>query len=83
MLTLPLGQVSVLNVHANFSIPAQTAARFPAIDGDPLERIMLAANMGQASTLTLMTKSGKEIPAKAFLGEEKLALLWKEVQAQK
>ena len=44
---------------------------------------MLAANIGKVSRLTLMTKSGKEIPAKAFLGAEKLALLWKQVQSQK
>ncbi len=83
LLTLPLGQVSVLNAYANFSIPSQIAALFPTIDGEALERIMLATNMGQASRLILMTKSGKEIPAKALLGKEELALLWMQVQAQK
>jgi len=44
---------------------------------------MLAANMGHPSRLTLVTRSGKEIPAKEFLGEEKLAFLWKQIQSQK
>ncbi len=64
-LTLPLGRVSLLNAYANFSIPAQAAALFPSIEGEAIERMMLAANMGQASTLTLVTKSGLALDAGA------------------
>jgi len=78
-----VGQVNLLSAYATFTLAAQTASLIPQINGEPVERIMLAANIGQFPTLTLVTKSGKEIPAKEFLGEEKLALLWKQVQSQK
>ena len=61
--TFPLGQVGVLNVFASFTLPSQTAYLVPSIDGEYVERIMLAANIGQPSTLTLVTKSGKEVSA--------------------
>lgn len=58
--TFPSGQVSVLNAFGSFTLPTQLAGLFPAINGDPLERIMVAASYGGPSTLMLVTKSGKE-----------------------
>ena len=42
------------------TLTGQTASLFPSIDGEPVERVALAANLGEASTLSLVTKSGKE-----------------------
>ncbi|MFQ5597534.1 MAG: hypothetical protein ACE5GK_05730, partial [Nitrospiria bacterium] len=78
-----VGQVSVLSAFATFTLPAQTASLVPIIDGEPVERVMLAANIGQSSLLTLVTKSGKAVPAKEVMDEEKLALLWKQVVVQR
>ncbi|MBN4054613.1 hypothetical protein JYT87_02780 [Nitrospira defluvii] len=82
-LTFPLGQVSLLNVFSTFTLPTQVASLFPLIDGEAVERVMLAAKFGQPSTLTLVTKSGKEIPAKEVMNEKQFVLLWKEVVIQK
>lgn len=60
--TFPTGEVSVLNTFGSFTLPIQTAALFPLIDGEPVEQIMVAANYGEASTLSLVTKSGKQMP---------------------
>jgi hypothetical protein len=57
--TFPSGQVSVLNVFASFTI---TAGLFPLIDGEEVDRVLMAATMGETSSLTLVTKSGKEVP---------------------
>jgi hypothetical protein len=61
--TFPSGQVSVLNASASFTLPAQVAGLFPLIDGEPVERVMVAAGYGEPSTVTLITRSGKEVPA--------------------
>lgn len=58
--TLPVGQVTVLQAHAAMTLTGQTASLFPLIDGEPVERVMVAATPGQPSTLNLVTKSGKE-----------------------
>ncbi len=63
--TFPSGQVSILNAYASFTLPAQVAALYPLIDGEPVERVIIAANYGEASTVTLITKSGKEMKAGA------------------
>ncbi len=60
-LTFPTGEVSVLNATGSFTLP-QLAGLFPLIDGDPAEQVLLAAGYGEPSTLTLVTKSGKEVP---------------------
>lgn len=59
---LPLGQVSVLNAFASFTLP-QLTGLFPLIDGEPVERVLVAANYGEPSTVTLITRSGKTVPA--------------------
>ena len=58
--SFPSGKVSVLNAFASFTLP-QTAALFPLIDGEELDRVMVAATYGEPSTVTLITKSGKEV----------------------
>ena len=58
-LTLPTG-VTVLQASAAMTLTGQTASLFPLIDGEPVERVMLAAAPGEPSTLSLVTKSGKE-----------------------
>jgi len=52
---------------ADFVIPEQIASLLPKINGEPVDHILLAANIRQPSTLTLVTKSGKEIPARKIL----------------
>jgi hypothetical protein len=59
-LTLPVGQVTVLQAHAAMTLTGQTASLFPLIDGEPVERVMVAATPGEPSMLSLVTKSGKE-----------------------
>lgn len=61
--TLPSGQISLINAYASFTVPTQLAALYPLIDGEPVERVMVAANYGQASEVTFFTKSGKEMKA--------------------
>jgi hypothetical protein len=65
--TFPVGQVSVLNAYASFTVPVQVAGLYPLIDGEPVERVMVAANYGQASEVTFFTKSGKEMKADRLL----------------
>ena len=57
--TLANGRVSALQVFAGFTLTASLA---PIIDGEPADQVLLAAGYGEPSTLTLVTKSGKEIP---------------------
>ena len=54
------GQVVVLQAYAQMTLTGQTASLFPLIDGEPVERVAIAANLGEASTLSLVTASGKE-----------------------
>lgn len=57
--TFPNGRISALQAFAGFTL---TAALAPIIDGEPADQVLLAAGYGEPSTLTLVTKSGKEIP---------------------
>ena len=70
--SFPSGKVSVLNAFASFTLP-QTASLFPQIDGEPVERVMVAANYGEPSTVTLVTKSGKEVRMDTLTAEVQLA----------
>lgn len=68
--TLPTGQVSVLNAFGSFTLP-QLASLLPLIDGEPVDRVMVAATHGDLSTVTLLTKSGKEVrPEQLPLAEQ-------------
>lgn len=58
--TLAAGQVTVLQALASMTLTGQFASLFPLIDGEQVERVMVAANIGEPSTLSLVTKSGKE-----------------------
>ena len=53
----------MLNAFGSFILPTQVASLFPLIDGEPVERVMVAATYGEPSTVTLITKSGKALPA--------------------
>lgn len=76
--TFPQGQVSLINAYASFTLPVQIAAALPLIEGEPVERVLLAAEEGEGA-LMLVTRSGKEYPAKKVLGEVRLAALWSEL----
>ena len=58
--TLPVGQISVLQAWANTTLTGQIASLFPLIDGEPVERVAVALLDGRSSTLNLVTKSGRE-----------------------
>jgi hypothetical protein len=58
--TLPNGQVSVLNAFGTFTLPL-LASLMPLIDGEPVEQIMVAATYGGPSTVSIVTKSGKTV----------------------
>jgi hypothetical protein len=73
--TFPLGQISVLNASASFTLPTQIASALPLIEGEPVERVLLASEGGEGA-LRLETRSGKEYPAEKILGEERLAAFW-------
>jgi hypothetical protein len=45
------------------------------MDGEPVERVLLASEEGEGA-LMLVTRSGKEYPAKKILGEERLTAFW-------
>lgn len=70
--TLPVGQVTVIQAIAGMTLTGQTASLFPQIDGEPVERVMVAASPGTASTLSLVTKSGKEARVDQLLPEQQL-----------
>lgn len=69
-ITLASGVVSVLNASASFTL---TAALFPLIDGEEVDRVMVAANYGEPSTVTLVTKSGTHIRADQMPLKDQLA----------
>lgn len=76
--TLPVGQVSVLQASAAMTLTGQTASLFPLIDGEPVERVMVAASPGEPSTVSLVTRSGKEVRVDELRDEERVrvALAW-------
>jgi len=66
----PTGPISLINVFSSFTL---TASLFPQIDGEPVERVMVAATYGEPSTVTLITKSGKEVRVDTLTAEVQLA----------
>jgi hypothetical protein len=68
--TLAVGQVTVLQAIAGMTLTGQTASLFPQIDGEPVERVLLAASPGEASTLSLVTKSGREVRVDQLRAEQ-------------
>ncbi|HMU55324.1 MAG TPA: hypothetical protein PKA61_09970 [Nitrospira sp.] len=79
--TFPNGRISALQVFAGFTL---TAALAPIIDGEPVQQILLAAGFGESSSLTLVTKSGKEIPVSRLSHDDqvKVAAALDELQAR-
>jgi hypothetical protein len=71
---LPVGQVMVLTADASFTLP-QLASLIPEIDGEPVERVLVAATYGEASTVSLVTKSGKQVPVAQLSPVEQLHLM--------
>jgi len=67
--SFPLGQVSVLNAFGSFTLPL-LASLF--IDGEAVDRVMVAANFGESSSLSLVTTSGKEMPVSQLSQEDQL-----------
>ena len=68
--TFPVGGVSVVQAIAAFTLTGQTASLFPSIDGEPVERVMVAASPGEASTLSLVTKSGRKVRVEQLRAEQ-------------
>lgn len=69
--TFPNGQISTLNAFAGFTL---TASLMPLIDGEPAEQVLVAAQYGQPSTVTLRTRSGKEMRADQLSQEDQVKL---------
>lgn len=65
----PTGQVSVLNAFGSFTLP-QIASLFPLIDGEAVDRILVAAAYGEPSSVTLITTSGRDIPVDRLSNED-------------
>ena len=81
--TLPPGEVSLIIASASFVITPQMASLFPLIDGEPAEQILLAAAYGEPSSMTLMTRSGKEMPVAKLSPDDQLrvAMAWGAMQS--
>jgi hypothetical protein len=82
--TFPLGQISVLNADASFTLPL-LASLFPLLDGEPVEQILLAAALGEPSTMTLVSKSGKVVKVDQLSPDEqrRVALAWNVLHASR
>jgi hypothetical protein len=63
------GQVSVLNAYAEMTL---TAGLFPSIDGEDVDRVLTAAELGGPSSTTLVMKSGRAVPVLALSQEDQL-----------
>ena len=53
---VPYGQTSLLYAYVNYT---QVATLFPLIDGEPVERVLLVAVYGEASSALFITQTGK------------------------
>lgn len=80
--TFPTGAVSVLNAFGSFTLPTLTAALFPLIDGEPVDQILVAATYGAPSTVSLVTRSGKEMPVAKLSPEDQVRVMmaWEALQ---
>jgi hypothetical protein len=54
------------------TLTGQFASLFPLIDGEPVERVMVAANLGESSTVSLITKSGREVRLDELRAEDQM-----------
>lgn len=63
ILTIPTNQPSVISASATFTLAALPGAGPVFADGEPVERIRVAATLGGPSQITYITTSGREIDA--------------------
>jgi hypothetical protein len=75
--------VSVLQAWATMTLTGQIASLFPSIDGEPVERVAVASTDGGASTLSLITRSGKEkrVDQLEHADQLKVAQAWEVLKA--
>ena len=69
---LAVGAPTLLQASAATTLTGQQASLFPTIAGEPVQRVKLAASMGEASTITLVTRSGREVRLDEFDPEQQL-----------
>jgi len=69
--TLPTGEVSLLLATGSFTLP-QLASLFPLIDGEEVDRVMVAATYGEPSSVTLVTTSGREMPLDRLSNQDQI-----------
>jgi len=67
------GTVSVLNAYASLTI---TAGLFPLIDGEEVDRVLMAATWGGSSTTTLVTASGRAVPVGELSLSDQRKVAW-------
>jgi hypothetical protein len=81
-LSLTAGQVTVIQASAAMSLTGQSASLFPLIDGEPVARVVVAASMGEASRVSLVTSSGREVPLEQLGLEDRVrvAQAWETVK---
>ncbi len=60
--TIPIGEVVILSASVDFTV--QTASLYPLIDGKKVERVMVASNLGENSSVTYITESGHHVSEK-------------------
>ncbi len=79
----PVGEVSVVQAWATMTLTGQIASLMPLIDSEPVERVQVAAAQGERSTLSLVTKSGKEVRVDRLAVEDQLrvARAWEVLRA--
>lgn len=81
--TFPAGQVSMIQAWATMTLTGQIASLMPLIDGEPIERVQVAASQGAPSALSLVTRSGKEVRVDQLTREDQLrvAQAWEVMRA--
>ena len=60
--TLPTNEPAVITAFASFAIASLDGAGPYYADGEPVERVRVAARGGGESTLAFITRSGREVP---------------------
>ena len=68
---LPLAQTALLNAFASITLP-QLSKLLPLIDGEEIERVMVAGGFGTSAPPVLITKSGKEVPVAQLSQDDQL-----------
>lgn len=66
--TIPTDRASVISASATFTLASLPDAGPLYAHGEKVERVRVAAVLGGRSTITYITKSGREVPVDALLG---------------